>query len=640
MNLPPILVYLTIGISVLPFILNALGVDFASARFVLSTEEAATLTAQERVDGNFFQLRGAFTHTLLEWTAFCAAMFTACLAFCHYMISKNITAPIIGSALFLAGCMDAFHTLAAGRLIEAVADNSNLIPFTWAICRIFNALILIVGIAILMARRQSEMKADIRLLLLSAIGFTLAAYGIIHYCAVSAVLPQTQFPGSLITRPYDVLPFLLYAFAGLVLFPRFRRREPSVFMHALIISMIPQCITQLHMALGSSALFDNHFNIAHSLKIVAYLVPFFGLLVDYVRTYKDQQLQSQRREEAEEHLRAVISSGPHAMLMTNKVGQISFANKAAEALFQYTETDWPLLTLSILSGKDSAEKAAGATEKTLAMFRKDGSEFTAELETSAIRTGEGEFTLTSVFDVTEREHDKETLQRYASELAKSNEELDNFAHVASHDLKAPLRAIDNLASWISEDIEDRDAVIEHVQMLRLRSQRMNRLLEDLLEYSRVGREESKIKEVDLNVMARDLFDLASPPKGFCLDIVGELPTFNALATPLEQVLRNLISNAIKHHDQPNGCIGISCRDEGSHYDIIISDDGPGIAAEFHQKIFGMFQMLRARDDVEGSGMGLAMVKKIVENYGGAIALKSVLGEGSEFHVRWPKTPSQ
>lgn len=295
-HFPRSLTALIVAVCVAPFLLNLLGFDFGTERQAFDLRAVAGMAPHEITDAMFYSLAGAFEHTLLEWSAFCAAIFTAFLAATHFRIAKDPTTPIIGAALFFSGCMDAFHTLAADRLIEAVADNRELIPFTWAICRIFNAIIMITGLGMFLFKDIKNLKADVRLVALVSLMFGLTAYGIIQVAATSTSLPQTMYPDSLITRPFDVVPLVLFIFAGLVIYPRFYKRHPSFFSFGLIISVIPEIATELHMAFGSTALFDNHFNIAHFLKIVAYVVPFAGLSLDYIFTYRREV---QFREELE-----------------------------------------------------------------------------------------------------------------------------------------------------------------------------------------------------------------------------------------------------------------------------------------------------------------------------------------------------
>ena len=295
-KLPRSLVASVLAICLLPSLLNLAGIDFSANPAAPNFAEAGPLSRSELADAMHRSMAGSFTHTILEWSAFATAIFTVLLALIHFTIRRDVATLIIGAALFCAGTMDAFHTLAADRLISAVADNRNLIPFTWAICRLFNVLILLTGVSVLLLRSGEHKSTGIRFALTTSIAFGAASYGIIHLCATSSRLPQTMFPASIVTRPWDVAPLLFFLVAGLFVLPRFYRTRPTLFSHSLVISVIPQIATQLHMAFGSAALYDNHFNIAHFLKIVAYGVPFAGLALDYVRTYRAEQQIVQKLE--------------------------------------------------------------------------------------------------------------------------------------------------------------------------------------------------------------------------------------------------------------------------------------------------------------------------------------------------------
>ena len=191
------------GICVCPFLLNLLGVDFSSPKAAFDAVAAAGWSHSVLTDSMHRFLAGGFTHTILEWSAFCTAIFTVSLAFVHYSAKGDVATPVVGLALLCAGVMDAFHTLAADRLIEAIADNRNLIPFTWAICRVFNALIMLVGVGILLLRSHRGQATGMRLVLMTGFAFGASAYGIIHACASSGRLPQTMFPDSILKRPWD-----------------------------------------------------------------------------------------------------------------------------------------------------------------------------------------------------------------------------------------------------------------------------------------------------------------------------------------------------------------------------------------------------------------------------------------------------
>jgi len=235
---------------------------------------------------------------------------------------------------------------------------------------------------------------------------------------------------------------------------------------------------------------------------------------------------------------------------------------------------------------------------------------------------------------------EETKRRQLAEqaLQTSNEELLQFVHIASHDLKAPMIAIDRLSSWIEEDCADRltDESKQHLHLLRKRVNRMFHLIEGMVQYSQASRVKPDIKQVDLKQLLDDVIDSLSPPKKYSIKYADKLPTLQAAEGLLTLVFSNLINNSIKHHHKKSGHINISVLETGDYYTFCVTDDGPGIAAEYHGKIFQIFQTLQSRDIFETTGIGLSIVKKIVESQGGSITLDSESGKGSTFCFTWLK----
>jgi PAS domain S-box-containing protein len=241
------------------------------------------------------------------------------------------------------------------------------------------------------------------------------------------------------------------------------------------------------------------------------------------------------------------------------------------------------------------------------------------------------------FDITDRKLAELRLSRLVSELKRSNGELEQFAYVASHDLKSPLRGIHQLATWIGDDLRDtlHEDTRQNLVLMQSRIDRLDRLLDDLLAYARAGRAEGEIVPVDTRALVNDIFDLLATRKAIRLEVQADLPVLHTRKAPLELVFRNLIGNAIKHHDKPQGRITIGARPIDGSYEFSVTDDGPGIAPEHQQRVFGMFQTLRSRDDVEGSGIGLAIIKKTVESLHGTVSLESDGEHGSTFRFTWP-----
>ena len=235
----------------------------------------------------------------------------------------------------------------------------------------------------------------------------------------------------------------------------------------------------------------------------------------------------------------------------------------------------------------------------------------------------------------------ETLEQHiASRTAEADRRaqyLEQFAYVTSHDLKAPLRAVSNLAAWIQEDLEDKldDASREQLNLLRDRVQRMHNLIEGLLEYSRVGRSSEPENEVDTRQLIDEVVDSLSPPREFKIKIQDDMPTLYVDRLQLGQVFSNLISNALKHHGGEKGKIRITGEELGKFCSFSVCDNGQGIDPKYHDKVFMMFQTLNSGDFENSTGIGLALVKKIVEEHGGTIRLQSDVGQGTCFYFTWP-----
>jgi len=234
----------------------------------------------------------------------------------------------------------------------------------------------------------------------------------------------------------------------------------------------------------------------------------------------------------------------------------------------------------------------------------------------------------------------EALDESFSALEKRNQELDQFAYVASHDLKAPLRGIATIVKWIEEELaaELSPQMRTYLGQMKGRLARLDDLINGLLAYARAGRTNFTAEEVSVAELVREVGELVVPPD-FELALAPGLPTFVTNRLSLQQVFTNLLSNAVKYHHRGAGHLAVSCEDAGSHYAFRVADDGPGIAPEYHQKIFLLFQTLRDRHSSESTGIGLSIVKKIIDEQKGTIRVESPVGQGAAFVFTWPKEPA-
>jgi signal transduction histidine kinase len=231
----------------------------------------------------------------------------------------------------------------------------------------------------------------------------------------------------------------------------------------------------------------------------------------------------------------------------------------------------------------------------------------------------------------------QTLDASFGALEKRNQELDQFAYVASHDLKAPLRGVTTIVKWIEEEMaaELSPQLRTYLDQMKGRLSRLEDLINGLLAYARVGRTAHPAETVDMAQLLSEVAELVVPPD-FSLTVGPHLPAFVTDRLGLQQVFTNLLSNAVKYHQRGAGHLAVTCQDVGAHYEFRVQDDGPGIAPEYHQKIFLLFQTLRDRNTAESTGIGLSIVQKIINEHQGTIRVESSPGQGAGFIFTWPK----
>lgn len=348
----------------------------------------------------------------------------------------------------------------------------------------------------------------------------------------------------------------------------------------------------------------------------------------------------------ESAFRGMFDTSPYGQLIVDDIGRIVMANRVLAESLGYnraTLAGQPLEMLlperyrprhgALMQGyTQTGEARMMGQGRDLTALHADGTELPVEIGLSRVRWNRQLSTLVVISDISIR-------KRLELELRQVNADLQEFTYVASHDLRSPLRGIADLIEWIGTDLGDNVTadVTRNLQRVNQRIQRMDRLIDDLLRYARAGRAATEFSQVDLHALVKGILELQPPPPGFTVQLDLNVPPLQTARVPLETVLRNLLSNVLKHHDRPQGHIIVRASVDDVHCRIEVEDDGPGVPEQAKARIFKLFQTLTSSER-GGSGIGLALTKRLVEVHGGHIDVQSPVrdGRGACFHFDWPR----
>jgi PAS domain S-box-containing protein len=400
-------------------------------------------------------------------------------------------------------------------------------------------------------------------------------------------------------------------------------------------------------------------------------VRMLGIVTDIT----DHKQAEQALQESEERFRATFEQAAVGIAHVGLDGRWLRINQKLHEIVGYTSEEISEKTFQDITHPEDLETDLEYVNQLLAgkihtysmekrYIHKEGFSVWAKLTVSLVRQAEAEqehpklalgapkYFIAVIEDISERKRIEAEriqaqleLQERARELAEvnllleqRNQELDQFVHVVSHDLKAPLRAIANLSEWIETDLEGQlPPDNQHqLQLIRTRVQRMGAMIDGLLEFSRVGRTQVALETIAVMDLLTEVIDSLDPLPPFTVQVEPPMPILRTKPLLLGQVFANLIGNAIKHHDRPDGYVRISMQEQPEYYEFAVSDNGPGIAPEDHDKIFTIFQTIKTCEAQESTGIGLSIVKKIIETEGGSIHLESEIGKGATFRFTWPK----
>ena len=355
----------------------------------------------------------------------------------------------------------------------------------------------------------------------------------------------------------------------------------------------------------------------------------------------------------EDRYRTIFENSAVAITMADEQERLISWNRFTETLLGMSSEDLYLRPVKLLYLIEDWERirACNVRQKGMQhhletkMIRKDGSLIDVDISLSVLKGPGGETTgsIGVIRDITERKRAETRQAGLVREVGNINQELNDFASIVSHDLKAPLRGLKSLAHWIASDYADNlgESGGEKMSLLLSQVDWMYQLIEGVLEYSRVGRIKDDKVWVNLNELVPKIVEMVCPPENIAVTIETGLPTIECEQTRITQVFQNLLSNAVKFMDKPHGSVQVGCDEEEGFWKFSVTDNGPGIEEKHFEKIFKIFQTLSPRNKSESTGVGLTIAKKIVDLYGGRIWVESKVGEGSTFFFTLPsqETPA-
>ncbi len=595
-------------------------------------------------------LKGKFIHTIIVSFSITIAFVITVLSFIDYIIKKNVSTPIVGIALFCSGMLDFVHIVSSNQIIHYELNNIDISSFTWLFSRVFHALILILGVGIFLLQGKEtfieEYKSEKYFVgFIGFIFFLLSINAVLIVTDKTLEIPKMVFPNSFIAHPYDLIPLVLYAFAGIYVFPKYYQLNKSTFSQTLILSLIPSIIAQLHMVFGSKEIYDYHFFSAQILKSVSYVVPFIGLSINYIETYKneikiseelDVQLKSKQR--IEDTLMGVLDTSLNGIMslapIKNEINEVvdftwTMVNNKAQMDMGYN--------LELLSNS-TLLKIIPANSILFNKYK------------NVYETGIPE--RFEIFSETRKEYYEISVSKFANEIAVTFNEITNqklgqdavlnyqriqatskFARLMTHEIRNPLTNILLSVEQLKDDLKGNIENEIYLDILQRNTHRINELISEVMNASKMT--ELNIQEINSSELIAQCVEIVNDRlklQNVELNInIKDNETLNIDIDKMKIAITNIILNAIEAMVNKEAILNIIAYKNKEEYIFEIIDNGIGITAENQQKLFEPFYTNKAK----GFGIGLTASQTIIFNHNGKIKVKSTIGKGTTFIISIP-----
>lgn len=646
----PLYFLITTLICSIPFILYLLGVNFNYSNKIINLSDVQTINELASNEILTPILKGKFIHTFIVSFSITIALVTTILSFVDYFIKKNASTPIVGIALFCAGMLDLVHIISADQIINYQLSDIYISSFTWLFSRVFHALILMFGVSIFLLQRKDtfieEYKSERYFIgFIGIIFLLLSVNAVLIITDESISTPKMAYPDALISHPYDLIPLALYLIAGIFVFPKFYKQNKNTFSQTLLLSLIPSVIAQLHMAFGSTEIYDYHFFAAQILKSVSYFVPFIGLTINYIDTYKNESkvseeldIQLKSNEEIQNTLVGVLDASLNGIMsMTpvknekNEVIDFKWTMANNKALTDMGYTFEHLLNNSFFSilptGDYLFQKYKDVYDTGIPNRFTIYSDATNSHYDIYVTKFANSVAVTFM-DVTDQIMGQEAILNY-QKIQSANK----FARLMTHEIRNPLTNILLSVEQLKDEIKENETSTLYIDILKRNTLRINELISEVMNAS-------KLTELQFSTISSRVFILncieAAKDRLKLKNIKLELNisfdiNIEIDVEKMKIAVLNIILNAIEAMDNVDGKLILNSALEKEELIIEIIDNGIGISEENQVRLFEPFYTNKTK----GFGIGLTASQTIIFNHHGNIKVKSAPSMGSTFILKIP-----